>query len=114
MTTIPHNSAPPDDEQKPWSRVIVRETWASVAITVIWETERESYRGRTDHAAVVFVSDGAHFYWDALDALAEVMEDRKRLILAHRRELNAEIREAQRGARDAYQEGRYDSVRGEC
>jgi hypothetical protein len=38
MTTIPHNSAPPDDEQKPWSRVIVRETWASVAITVIWLT----------------------------------------------------------------------------
>jgi hypothetical protein len=39
MATIPHDSAPPTDvEQRPRSRLIVRETWASVAITVIWLT----------------------------------------------------------------------------
>jgi hypothetical protein len=35
MTAIPHDSASPDAEQGPWSRLIVRETWASIAISVI-------------------------------------------------------------------------------
>lgn len=44
--------------------------------------------------------------WSTLDAIAFVMIDRHRLIRAHRRELNDEIREAQRDTRAAYNEGK--------
>ena len=81
-----------------------------VPILVMWETERDSYRGRTDQAAIVFIADARHFYLDALDALASVMEDRHRLIRQHRRELAEEI-EAQRAGRDGYREGLHDSHR---
>ena len=48
---------------------------------------------------------------DGLDALAAIMEDRHRLIRQHRRELNEEIRDAQRAGRDGYQEGLHDGRR---
>ena len=44
---------------------------------------------------------------DALDALADVMRDRHRMLKRHNKELLEESREAQRGARDAYAEGQY-------
>lgn len=50
---------------------------------------------------------------DALDALAEIMEDRHRLIRAHREEMNDEIRGMQRDASDAYAEGRADGAASE-
>jgi hypothetical protein len=83
----------------------------AVAIAVVWESERESYAGRVD--AGPFLQDAAAFYFDALDALAEIMEDRHRVIRQHRRDMNDEIREGQRAARDSYQEGRFDGERTE-
>jgi len=38
MATTPHESAPPDAGRQPSSRLLVREAWASLAITVIWLT----------------------------------------------------------------------------
>jgi hypothetical protein len=45
-------------------------------------------------------------YLRNLDAIAELMIDRGRLVRRHRKEMNEEAREAQRDARDAYAEGR--------
>ena len=44
---------------------------------------------------------------DAVGALGRLMVERGALVAAHRRELNDEAREAQRGARAAYDEGRW-------
>jgi hypothetical protein len=48
---------------------------------------------------------------DALDALADVMRDRHELLARHRKEMFEEQREAQRGARDAFAEGRFEGQR---
>lgn len=81
----------------------------AVAIGTVWDVELEAYAGNL--TAVVFLEDARAFYLSALDALAEIMADRHRLIRQHRRELNDEIREPQRGQRDAYSEGLHDSHR---
>lgn len=38
MTAIQHESGPPNAERLSPSRLIVRETWSSLAITMIWLT----------------------------------------------------------------------------
>lgn len=48
-----------------------------------------------------------------LDAIAFLMEDRRKLFREMNRALRDESREAQRDARDAYQEGRRDGIRGD-
>jgi hypothetical protein len=42
---------------------------------------------------------------NGLAALAFLMQERQALVHRHRREINEEAREAQRGARDSYSEG---------
>ena len=69
------------------------------------------------HPVDVANSDAIFGVWETyhrnLDAIAHLMIDRGRLVRAHRKELNEEIRDAQRGARDAYAEGREDAQRGD-
>jgi hypothetical protein len=50
----------------------------------------------------------ARWTLDALDALALIMIDRHRLIAAHRKELNDEIKAAQRESTASYREGMHD------
>jgi hypothetical protein len=45
---------------------------------------------------------------DALDAVADLMTERVRLLRQHQKELREEAREAQRSATDAYHEGHAD------
>lgn len=47
-------------------------------------------------------------YLDALEGLAELLIERGKMIRAHRKELLDESRDAQRCARDAYDEGVFD------
>ncbi len=58
---------------------------------------------RTIHALV-----GGTTLLTTLEAVAFLMQDRQALIDRHRREMNDEARAAQRGARDAYDQGHDD------
>lgn len=49
--------------------------------------------------------------WLALDAIAFLLTERAKTRQYWRKQLNEELREAQRAARDAYHEGRSDGAR---
>ncbi len=83
----------------------------AVAVTTLYETEVASYRGKGGlRTTRVFLADVNAFYLDALDALAAVMQDRHRILQAHRRELRDESRVGQQDARAAYADGYADGV----
>lgn len=58
------------------------------------------------------IDDAWEVYMRNLDAIGLLLVDRGKLVRAHRKELNEEIREGQRAARDSYAEGRFEGERG--